>query len=53
MTELIAKYKYAILVAAGIAIGITGTLIAQRCNVEEAMKPLYFVIEQLGGRVCK
>lgn len=40
-------------IAVGLVIGISGTLIAERCDVESAMKPLYYVIEQLGGRVCK
>lgn len=37
----------------GIAIGITGTMIARHCNIDEAMKPLVYVIGELSGRNCR
>jgi len=44
------KYYSLILIGAGILIGIGSTLIVQRCDVETAMKPLYYVIGELGGK---
>ena len=45
-------YQIALIgIAIGLIIGITGTLIAERCDYEVAMKPLYYVIQELGGRV--
>ena len=37
-------------IAIGISIGITATLIVQHCDVDAAMKPLYYVIGELSGR---
>lgn len=37
----------------GIAIGITGTMIARRCNMVEAMKPLTYALNELAGRGCR
>lgn len=37
----------------GIAIGISGTMIARKCNVSEAMKPLVYALNELSGRSCR
>lgn len=44
------RYLALALIAAGIVVGIGSTLIVQRCDVDAAMKPLYYVIQELGGR---
>lgn len=44
---------YIIILVVGIIIGIMATLIAQRCDVEEVMKPLYYIIGELGVQCSK
>lgn len=44
------KYLSLALIASGIVIGIGSTLIVQKCDVDAAMKPLVYVIEELSGK---
>ena len=43
-------YQIALIgIAIGLTIGITVTLMAERCDYEAAMKPLVYVINELSG----
>ena len=43
-------YQIALIgIAIGLVIGITVTLMAERCDYEAAMRPLVYVINELSG----
>lgn len=43
---------YISILIAGFMAGALSMYMAQRCDIEAAMKPLYYVISELGGK-CK
>lgn len=47
------KYMALGLIIAGMIIGIVSTLLVQRCDVEAAMRPLVYALNELSGRNCR